>query len=98
MDTKVHEAMHTSVMAYISGQPMAMGLLPAVDVEVLGASRCAHRLNPNFQKEADSSLGPAINDPWPGIIIEAAWSEGLSHMAICPTASEQSEVSSFNLV
>jgi hypothetical protein len=68
MVTKVHEAMHTSVMAYLSGQPMAMGLPPAVDVEVLGASRYAHRLKPNFQKEADSSLGPAINDPWPATI------------------------------
>ena len=59
----VDEAMRGSIMTYISGQLMAMGLLPAVDYEMLGAARHTHRLNLDSRKPADSSIGPAISDP-----------------------------------
>jgi hypothetical protein len=77
-----HEAMHTTMMAYISGQLMAMGLLPAIHYITLGAGRYTHRLNPNSHKEGDSTIAPAIPNPWPTTVIEAGWSEGVGRLRI----------------
>ena len=37
-------------------------------------------MNQNSQKEADSALGPATHQPWPALVIEAGWSEGVAHL------------------
>ena len=80
MVSREHEAMHGSIMAYISGQLMAMGLLPALDYVTLGAARYTHHLNPDSHRQGDSSIGPAILDPWPATVIEAGWSEGVRRL------------------
>ena len=80
MITKMHEAMHGSIMAYVVAGLNTMGLVAAVDYEVFGTARYAHRLNPQSLKEADSALGPAVVDGWPGTVIEAGWSEGLGNL------------------
>jgi hypothetical protein len=82
MVTKIHECMHGTLMGFIIGELAAMGLVSGLHYASTGSARYSHRLNPNSQKEADSSIGPAIPDPWPALVIEAGWSEGLSRLRI----------------
>jgi hypothetical protein len=80
MITKVHEAMHGTIMAYILGNLWSMGLLPAIHFTVFGSADYPHRLNQQSTKQADSSIGPAVNNGWPAMIVDAGWSEGLGHL------------------
>ena len=80
MVSNVHEMMHTSILVAITAELVLMGLRPILDFDTLGATRYQHHMNPNSQKEADSSVGPATDPPWPALVIEAGWSEGLAQL------------------
>ena len=80
--SREHEAIHTFIMGNITGQLMAMGLLLGLDFELLGGAKYAHRLNLDSEKQGNSSIGPAIPDPWPATVIEAGWSEGVGRLRV----------------
>lgn len=52
MVTRVHEAMHGSIMAYVSGDLGAMGLLPGVDFAAFRSANYAHGREPAVKEAA----------------------------------------------
>jgi len=77
----VHEMMHNGLKAIIQRDLGRMNLWCNEDYLDVGSGRYQHRLN-NSSKEADSALAPICPQPWPAIVIEAAWAETLARLHI----------------